>query len=152
MSVQWPSGQSIFFYSPTKKHLFSLFHQGLLNSCINKEKQEEKNVLLKTKNKKYMETSTRKSKQMFFFLLFGRSPSLGSGSLSMDEERREERYRYGQHDENNRSTTSIDHEVPEIYIPQPEFLTRMPTSELRSEQRHSQFYFLLIHPNSCHVF
>ncbi|KAI9558851.1 hypothetical protein GHT06_015640 [Daphnia sinensis] len=61
---------------------------------------------------------------------YQRSPSLGSGSLSMDEERREERYRYGQHDENNRSTTSIDHEVPEIYIPQPEFLTRMPTSEL----------------------
>ncbi|XP_057369483.1 uncharacterized protein LOC130690494 [Daphnia carinata] len=60
---------------------------------------------------------------------YQRSPSLGSGSLSMDEERREERYRYGQHEENNRST-SVDHEVPEIYIPQPEFLTRMPTSEL----------------------
>lgn len=65
-----------------------------------------------------------------FYFLFGRSPSLGSGSLSMDE-RREREYHYGQHDENNRSNTSVDHEVPEIYIPQPEFLTRMPTSELR---------------------
>lgn len=60
---------------------------------------------------------------------YQRSPSLGSGSLSMDE-RREREYHYGQHDENNRSNTSVDHEVPEIYIPQPEFLTRMPTSEL----------------------
>lgn len=47
------------------------------------------------------------------------------------DERREREYHYGQHDENNRSNTSVDHEVPEIYIPQPEFLTRMPTSELR---------------------
>ena len=53
-----------------------------------------------------------------------RSPSLGSDSM---DERREYHY----HDENNRSNTSVDHEVPEIYIPQPEFLTRMPTSELR---------------------
>ena len=58
-----------------------------------------------------------------------RSPSLGS---TTDEERRqrEEEDRYYSQDDHNRST-SIDHQVPEIYIPQPEFLGRMPTSELR---------------------
>lgn len=61
-----------------------------------------------------------------------RSPSLGSDSM---DERREYHY----HDQNNRSNTSVDHEVPEIYIPQPEFLTRMPTSELRWTKKGLSF-------------
>lgn len=85
--------------------------QGLLNSC-----------LLRYKTHWWFFP-------FFFFFLSYRSPSLGSHSIS-DEERREREERYYGHDENNRST-SVDHEVPEIYIPQPEFLTRMPTSELR---------------------
>ena len=70
-----------------------------------------------------------------------RSPSLGSNSMSDGERQsRDDRY-YANHQPPN----DVAGEVPEIYIPQPEFLNRIPASELR----FGQFLLLTSAPLPC---
>jgi len=62
---------------------------------------------------------------------YQRSPSLGSNSLSDGErhDSRDDRY-YGNGHHQQPAASEIIGQAPEIYIPQPEYLNRIPASEL----------------------
>ena len=72
--------------------------------------------------------------EMLLICDVSRSPSLGSNSLSGVEEgedpRDVDRY-YGANTHHQAVSSDMVGQVPEIYIPNPEYLSRFPASELR---------------------